>query len=133
MLHQSTALAIIGSDLTTGRAATRRAEIAACRPGERLEFRRERGTRAGKRFIGVYSPRGVQIGYVMPSQVDQVADLISIVRAIFQREDTFGAVARATFDGSTPVLPQPKVRRLIEPPRPPADEFCDIFPVRAAG
>ncbi|WP_257556381.1 HIRAN domain-containing protein [Sphingobium sp. CFD-2] len=133
MLPSPASIAIVGADLPTGRAARRRAEIAACRPGERLEFRREPGMRAGKRIVGVYSPRGVQIGYVLPAQVDRVAGLVSIARAIFEREDSFGAVARATFDGSAPSLPQPAPSRRIEPPREPVDEYCDIFPARAAG
>ncbi|WP_461159275.1 HIRAN domain-containing protein [Sphingobium sp. TomMM35A] len=134
MFASVASIPVVGAALPTARGAARLAEIAACRPGETLELRRERGTRGGKRAVGVYSPRGVQIGYVSPSQADRVAGMVAIARAIFQRPDTFGAVARITFDGSTPVLPEPKPKpRRDPPPRPPADEFCGIFPSRAAG
>ncbi|AJR24575.1 hypothetical protein [Sphingobium sp. YBL2] len=133
ILPGPSSIAIVGADLPNARAAKRRAEIAACRPGEPLELRRERGTRAGKRVVGVYSARGIEIGYVLPAQADRVAGLVSIARTIFEREDSFGAVARATFDGSAPTLPAPKPKWKVEPVPEPADEFCDIFPARAAG
>lgn len=126
ILPGPSSIAIVGADLPNARAAKRRAEIAACRPGEPLELRRERGTRAGKRVVGVYSARGIEIGYVLPAQVDRVAGLVSITRAIFEREDSFGAVARVSFDGSAPALPAPKPKWQAEPIREPADEFCDI-------
>ncbi|WP_397586693.1 hypothetical protein [Sphingobium fuliginis] len=129
ILPGPSSIAIVGADLPNARAAKRRAEIAACRPGEPLELRRERGTRAGKRVVGVYSARGIEIGYVLPAQVDRVAGLVSIARAIFQEAETFGALGRLTFDGSTPTLPQPKPKpERREPERRPPDEFCDIFP-----
>ena len=125
----STALVIVGTHFPTARAALRRAEIVACQPGEALELRRERRDRSGGWKIGVYSPRGVQIGYVMPNQLEWSAGMLSTARVIFQGEETFGAVARVTFDGSTPTLPKPKPKpERREPPRPPADEYCDIFP-----
>jgi len=133
MFSRETSLAIVGADLSTAKAASRRVEIAACRPGEPLELKRRSGTRGGSRVVTVYSPRGIEIGYISPSDADQVAGLISIVRAIFQNADTFGAVGRFTFDGSAPTLPAPKPKpERREPPRPPVDEFCDIFPKRRA-
>lgn len=127
----SIALVIVGAHFPTTRAALRRAEIAVCQPGERLELRRERRDRSGGWKIGVYSPRGVQIGYVLPGQIEWSAGMLSTARAIFQGADTFGAVARVTFDGSAPMLPRPKPKpERREPPRPPADEYCDIFPAR---
>lgn len=97
-------------------------------------MRRERGTRGGKRVVGVYSARGAEIGYISPGDADRLAGLVFAARAIFQGADTFGAIARVTFDGSTPSLPQPKPKpQRITPPRPTADEYCDIFPIRAAG
>jgi hypothetical protein len=73
----------------------------------------------------------VQIGYLWPDDAERVAGLVAVARAIFHRPDTFGAVARIRFDGSSPMLPpaKPKCERR-EPPRPPRDEFCGIFPTR---
>ncbi|MFC3793337.1 hypothetical protein [Sphingobium agri] len=134
MFSQQSALAVIGADLPTARASNRRAEIAKCNPGDVLQIRREAGRRGGCRMVGVYSPRGIQIGYLVPQQAEQTAGLVAVARAIFQRPDTFGAVARINFDGRAPTLPQPKPKpRRDPPPQPPADEFCDIFPARAAG
>ncbi|QPI73948.1 hypothetical protein [Sphingobium sp. Cam5-1] len=131
MFSRETSLAIVGADLSTAKAASRRAEIAACRPGEPLELKRRSGTRGGRRVVAVSSPRGIEIGYISPRDADRVAGLISVTRAIFQGADTFGAVGRFTFDGSAPALPAPKPKpERRERPRPPIDEFCDIFPKR---
>lgn len=128
---RSIALVVVGAHFPTARAALRRAEIAACQPGDRLELRRERRDRSGGWKISVYSPRGVQIGYVMPNQAEWCAGRLSVAQAIFQCSETFGAVARVTFDGSAPMLPRPKPKpERREPHRPPRDEFCDIFPAR---
>ena len=129
MFPYEASVPVLGADLSTARAARRREEIARCQPGDSLELRRETEKRRGSRVIGVYSPRGVQIGYIFPDRLGHAARLTSIARAIFQNPDTFGAVARIAFDGRTPTLPQPKPKpRRVPPPRPPADEFCDIFP-----
>ncbi|MEO7467810.1 MAG: hypothetical protein ABIV36_12405 [Sphingobium limneticum] len=129
MFSGSTLLAIEGADYPNHRGAERRAEIAMCRPGDPLTFRRLRGPVGGKRSVGVYSERGVQLGYVGPDDLAQMPGLASIGRAIFQSADTWGCVIRATADGSTPALPTPRpAPKLIVPPRPPRDEYCDIFP-----
>ncbi|WP_088183551.1 hypothetical protein [Sphingobium sp. Z007] len=128
MFHGSTFLAIGGADYPNHRGRERRAEIAQCRPGDPLTFRRLRGPAGGKRSVGVYSERGVQLGYVDPDDLAQMPGLASIGRAIFQSADTWGCVIRATADGSTPVMPPPRAQpKLIVPPRPPRDEYCDIF------
>ena len=134
MFSKEASVPVVGADLSTARAALRREEIAKCQPGDLLELRRETEKRRGSRIIGVYSPRGVQIGYIFPDRLEHAARLTSMAQAIFQCPDTFGAVARIAFDGRTPTLPAPKLKReRIAPPRPPADEFCDIFPSCAAG
>ena len=131
MFQNESSVAVMGIERATARAAARREEIARCQPGERLELRRERGTRGGRRVVGVYSARGVQIGYVFPEAAERVAGQIAVARAIFQCAETFGAVARITLDGSTPALPPPRPKpERRDPPRPPRDEFCDIFPAR---
>ncbi|WP_188064798.1 hypothetical protein [Sphingobium sp. KCTC 72723] len=72
----------------------------------------------------------MQIGYVSPVAAGMVAGQLAVTRAIFVNADTFGAVARFTFDGSKPILPQPhqKPKRMI-PAGYPADEYCGIFPI----
>lgn len=131
MFSGSTLLAIAGADYPNHRGAERRAEIALCQPGDPLTFRRLRGAAGGKQSVGVYSERGVQLGYVGPDDLAQMPGLASIGRAIFQSADTWGCVIRATADGSTPVMPPPRATpKLIVPPRPPRDEYCGIFPAR---
>lgn len=133
MFQGSTSIAIEGARRATSRGAERHAEIAKCRPGEVLELRRERHRVRGARAVGVYSPRGVQIGYVSSPDADHIAGQVAVARAVFQRSDTFGAVISLTLDGTTPTLPQPKPDRPRGRPAPdPVDEFCDIFPARVA-
>lgn len=131
MFQGSTSLAIEGARRATPRGAERQAEIAKCRPGEVLELRRERHNVRGARAVGVYSPRGVQIGYVSSPGADHIAGQVAVARAVFQRPDTFGAVISLTLDGTTPTLPKPPAKRpRREPPPQIADEFCEIFPAR---
>lgn len=128
MFQRSISIAIIGVDFPR-RGETRRAEIGLCRPGEPLDLRRERRPIGGRAAVGVYSARGVQIGYVSPEDADMIAGQIAVARAIFSNADTFGAVGRFTLDGSTPALrqPKPKPQRIV-PAGYPADEYCDILP-----
>lgn len=129
MFHGTTSLAIVGADYPNHRGAERRAEIARCRPGDPLTFRRLHGPAHGGRSVGVYSERDVQVGYVRPEDIKQLPGLVSIGRAIFQGADTWGCVIRATADGSSPALPAPRSRpKMIAPPREPIDDYCGIFP-----
>ncbi len=112
---------------STPLAAARLAEIAKCRPGEILELRRERHKVRGGRAVGVYSPRGIQIGYVSSPYADHIAGQVAVARAVFQRPDSFGAVIALTLDGTAPALPQPKPERPRGQPVPePVDDFCEI-------
>lgn len=106
-------LAVVGAEYPNKRGPTRRFEIKLCRPGEPVELRREPKNPADSRAIGVYSCRGVQIGYVSAERASLVGQWIKRgqVRAIFQREDTFGAVIRISTDGSAPELPVEKSRK----------------------
>jgi len=131
MFRGSTSLIIVGAEFPQ-RGPARRAEIAECRPGEMLELRRERAIVGGHAAVGIYSARGIQIGYAWPDSADEIAGQVAVARAIFQRPETWGAVARITLDGSAPTLPQPKAKpELRLPPQPPRDEYCDIFPTRS--
>lgn len=70
-----------------------------------MELRREPKNSSDSRAIGVYSMRDVHIGYIQAEYAQWIGGQIAVERAIFQRADTFGAVIRPTFDGSTRVLP----------------------------
>jgi HIRAN domain. len=133
-------LAVVGADFPNQRGPARRFEIAMCVPGETVELRREPKNPADSRAIGVYSARGIQIGYIRAAQAQWIGGQLADIKAIFQRPDTFGAVTRVTFDGSEPVLPteKPKERPAPArrddpegydddwPPREPKDEFGAI-------
>lgn len=132
-------LAVVGADYPNKRGPGRRFEIAISAPGDPVTLERELKNPADSRAIGVYSVRGVQIGYIPAEQAQWIGGQIAVIRAIFQRADTFGAVIRVTFDGSAPVLPVEKHldrRRNSSsvapdadddwPPRAPEDDFGGI-------
>ena len=119
MPRPAQSLAVVGADYANKRGPGRRFEIALCLPGEPVELRREPKNPADSRAIGVYSMRDVQIGYIQAEYAQWIGGQIAVVRAIFQRADTFGAVIRATFDGSTPVLP-------VEKPKPARPQMADL-------
>lgn len=132
-------IAVVGADYPNKHGPGRRFEIAMCSPGEAVELRREPRNPADSRAIGVYSARDVRIGYVPAEQAQWIGGQLAVVRAIFQRADTFGAVIRVTFDGSEPALPVEKpVHRAAAaqrnpegydddwPPREPKDDFGSI-------
>jgi hypothetical protein len=111
-------LAVVGADYANKRGPGRRFEIALCIPGEPVELRPEPKNPADSRAISVYSMRDVQLGYIQAEYAQWIGGQIAVIRAIFQRADTFGAVIRATFDGSAPVLP-------AEKPKPPRPQMVD--------
>lgn len=127
MFYGCTSLVVVGADYPTSRAPGRRAAIVQSIPGDRLELRRERGSR-GKRLIGVYSDRGEQLGYILPEQASLFAGQVTAARAVFEGAAPFGAAIRATFDGSAPTLPistrLPRTARQTIPEL--EDEFCEI-------
>lgn len=132
MFDSAFSLPVVGADRVTVRSAERRAEIDCARPGDPLTLRRERGVRGGRPVVGVYSERGVQLGYIWPDRVQEVAGLVAVARAIFRSADTFGCIIHITVDGSTPVLPAPlrqPERRAQVPAAPKRDEFAGIFPI----
>lgn len=139
MPQPSQSIAVMGADYPNKRGPGRRFEIQLCAPGEPVELRREPKNPADSRAVSVYSMRDVQIGYIPAEQAQWIGGQIAVVRAIFQRAVRFGAVIRATFDGSTPVLPveKPKVARSLVinpdaygedawPPHTPADDFSPL-------
>lgn len=101
---------IVGADYPNkGKSPTRRFEIALCAPGDLLELRPEPENPADEHAIAVYSERGVQLGYISSQRAVRIAQLIRqghTITAIFQEATRFGAVARVSFDGTVPDLPQ---------------------------
>ena len=132
MFDSAFSLPVVGADRATARSAERRAEIERAWPGDPLTLRRERGARGGRPVVGVYSERGVQMGYVWPDRVQEVAGLVAVARAVFRSTDTFGCIIHLTVDGSTPILPAPPrspERRAQAPAAPVHDEFASIYPI----
>lgn len=132
MFDSAFSLPVVGADRVTARSAERRAEIGRASPGDPLTLRRERGARGGRPVVGVYSERGLQLGYIWPDRVQEVAGLVAVARAIFRSADTFGCIIHITVDGSTPILPappRPPERRAQAPAAPMRDEFASIFPI----
>ncbi|QUT08331.1 HIRAN domain-containing protein [Sphingobium phenoxybenzoativorans] len=106
-----------------------------CKPGETMVMKREPKNPADSRAIGVYPLRGVQIGYVPAEQAQWIGQHLADIRAVFQRDDTFGAVIRVTFDGTIPTLPveqgsaRPRRFRPRDddwPPPEPKDDYSDV-------
>jgi len=103
-------LAIVGADYPNkGKMPGRRFEIALCAPGDPLELRPEPTNPADEHAVAVYSERDVQIGYVSSQRAVRIAQLIRQGHtpiAIFQEATPYGAVARVSFDGEAPTLPE---------------------------
>ncbi len=129
MFLNALSVVVVGAEDSSSRAASRRAVIANCRPGDTLELRRERHSFGGHRAVGIYSSEGEQIGYVWPEFAERVIGQVAVARAIFESREPWGAIVRVTLDGSNPALPPRKPRRQRMKPSPePVDEFTDIYP-----
>lgn len=136
-MRPAMSLAVVGVAFDNKRGPTRRFEIAICLPGEPVELRAEPKNPADSRAIGVYSMRGVQIGYIQAEKAQWIGTTLGSITAIFQRAESFGAVIRVTFDGSAPALPPEPLPRAAcgstggggddWPPPHPIDEFSDPF------
>ncbi|KKC24905.1 HIRAN domain-containing protein [Sphingomonas sp. SRS2] len=107
-------LVVVGADYPNRKprlrgAIPRRFEIATCKPGERVILAPEPDNPVDPRAIMVMSARGIQIGYLTADRCALVGSKIRAgldVLAIFQSAAPQGAIIRATFDGSEPVLPE---------------------------
>lgn len=130
MPRPAQSIAVVGADYANKRGPGRRFEIVLCAPGEPVELRPEPKNPADSRAIGVYSARGVQIGYVQAEQAQWIGGHLAEIKAIFQRSDRFGAVIRVTFDGSDPVLPAEKPTPRPAPPPPLPEGYDDDWPPR---
>ncbi len=111
-------LAVVGADHANKRGPTRRFEIAITKPGEPIELRPEPKNPADEHAIAVYSPKGVQLGYLTAERAPWIGGMIRNGReidAIFQSAATFGCWVRIAFDGERAVLPPAREREDVEP------------------
>lgn len=103
-------LAIVGIDFAnTDRARTnRRSELMLLTPGDRLELVPEPHNRHDPRAVAVFSPNGVQVGYVTAEKASWIGGRIRSgmeVNAIYQGVVGKAGYARVRCDGGMPTLP----------------------------
>lgn len=111
-------LPVVGAPYNNKDGSDRRFEILLCSRGEPLELRPEPRNKHDEHAVGVWSVRGVQIGY-LPSQ--RAPYVKSLMRAghelfgLFQESTSFGAAVRIGVD-RVPTLPpeRPKPRAAID-------------------
>jgi hypothetical protein len=121
-LVRAISLAIVGIDYPNKRGPGRRFELEICKPGEPIELRPEPGNQFDEHAIGVFSCRGIQLGYLPSERAVLVGTLWRQgheTSAIFQSLETKVGWIRVAFDGEEPTLP---ANRSIKPP-PEADGF----------
>jgi hypothetical protein len=103
-------LAIVGIDFpNTDRARTnRRSELMLLEPGDPLTLLPEPTNRFDPRAVAVFSPNGVQVGYVTAERAALVGGRIRAgdeVSAIYQGIVGKAGYARVRFGGGMPTLP----------------------------
>lgn len=127
MRHLS--LAVVGVRYDNKKDAPRQFEVAMCVPGERVDLIPEPKNPADRHAIAVFSARGIQIGYVRAERAPMIGKMLRErdVKAIFQRQERWGATIRVHLDGSTPTLPDPTDSRATDWP-PPGSEDADWWP-----
>ena len=103
-------LAVVGSDYPNKKGPGRRFEIALCNPGEPVALVPEPKNPVDSLAIGIFSCRGIQIGYVSAERAQLIGSAIkrAAARAIFQKKESWGATIRVSLDGSVPTLPDPR-------------------------
>ena len=106
-------LAVVGLDFPNERGpnepgGNRRFELALMRPGDPVELRREPKNPADPRAVGVFSERGVRIGYLTAERCGWIGGKLmrgEEVRVVYQAPGRTAAVIRARFGGGEPTLP----------------------------
>lgn len=101
-------LAVVGIDYPNPDRSNRRFEIALMRPGDPVELRREPKNPADPRAVGVFSERGVRIGYLSAERCGWVGAMLARgveAQAVFQALHPRIAAVRARFGGGAPTLP----------------------------
>lgn len=102
-------LAVVGLDFPNERGGgNRRFELAMLRPGDSVELRREPRNPADPRAVGVWSERGVRIGFLSAERCGWIGRRLTAgeeAQAVFQAPGRAAAVVRVRFGGGAPVLP----------------------------
>lgn len=104
-------LAVVGLDYPDPDGSNRRFELALMRPGDAVELRREPKNPADPRAVGVFSERGVRIGYLTAERCGWIGARLmrgEEARAVFQEAGRTAAVVRVRFGGGEPTLPTPR-------------------------
>lgn len=114
-MTRSLSVAIVGAPYPNKDGSNRAFETKLCSLGEQLELRPEPRNPHDEHAIGVWSARGVQIGYVSSERAVLVGSWLRTgegVVALFQDEAPWGSVARVGV-GGTPDLPKPNALREV--------------------
>lgn len=131
-------LAVVGVDFNNRDGSNRRFALAMCNSGDPIELRLEPKNPADENAVAVYSPGGMQIGYISSVRAVRISSLIRErreVQAVFQRKADFGAWIRVAFDGEQPILTAAMIEQraeqfdqaIAEPNFYPDEEWPDDF------
>lgn len=120
---QELTLAVVGTDFPNADGSNRRSEAMMTLPGAKVELVPEPKNKHDPNAIAVFSPQGVQLGYVNAERAPYVGMRIGRgedVSAIFQGLDGGSVFIRVRFGGGAPTLPpaSDKPPAPTHPPRP---------------
>ena len=109
-------LAVVGIDFPNrDKAGTnRRSELLMTIPGERVELRPEPRNRHDEHAVGVWSARGIQLGYLSAERAPWIGRRLRSgekAMAVFQGLAGSAATIRIRFGGGLPTLPAPAASR----------------------
>jgi hypothetical protein len=109
-MQRQLSVLVVGLAHPNSNGSNRKFEALTCAPGDRVHLVREPKNKADPHAVAVYSPRGVQLGYVTAERAPWIGALIGRgeeVSAIFQSLGSTTAVIRVAIGGGEPVLPAP--------------------------
>jgi hypothetical protein len=140
-MHELT-LAVVGIDFPNAdkSGSSRRMELMMCRPGDPVGLRPEPRNKHDGYAVGVWSERGVQLGYLTAERAPMVSKRLADgveVEAIYQGLEGSAGYVRARFGGGSPTLPgsalvegtpSPAPRRSPPGPRPAMIDVDGFYP-----
>ncbi|MEG3177024.1 HIRAN domain-containing protein [Sphingomonas sp. RB3P16] len=109
---------VVGAQHPNAKGPTRRFAISLCRPGEKVELKREPTNPKDPHAVAVFNAIGIQMGYLSAERAPWIGGLMDKGRrvdAIFQSSTDYGAVVRIAFDGATLELPAPNDIPVVDP------------------
>jgi hypothetical protein len=101
-------LAVVGIAYPNQDGSNRRFEIAMLTPGEPVELRREPHNRYDPHAVGVWSQRGIRIGYLSAERAPWIGGKLAggeEIVALFQAAEREVAVIRVRIGGGRPTVP----------------------------